>query len=83
MKKSLAGGLGFRRDNKDVVGVGIAWGEPSDSTLRDQTTAEFFYRWQVNDVLAITPSLQLIHDPALDPTKDSLVVFGLRARVNL
>ncbi len=80
MKKSLAGGLGFRRDNKDVVGIGIAWGEPSDSTLRDQTTAEFFYRWQVNDVLAITPSLQLIHDPALDPTKDSLVVFGLRAR---
>ncbi len=80
MKRSIAGGIGLRRDNKDVVGVGIAWGEPSISGLRNQTTAEIFYRWQVNDVLAITPSLQVIHNPALDPTNDSLVVFGLRAR---
>jgi porin len=80
MKKSIAGGIGLRRDNKDVVGIGIAWGEPSVSGLRDQTTAEIFYRWQVNDVLAITPSLQLIHNPALDPTNDNLMVFGLRVR---
>jgi porin len=80
MKRSLAGGLGLRRANKDVVGVGIAWGEPSVSGLRDQTTGEIFYRWQVNDVLAVTPSLQLIHNPALDPTNDNLVVFGLRVR---
>ena len=62
------------------MGIGIAWGDPSVSTLRDQTTAEIFYRWQVNDVLAITPSLQVIHNPALDPTNDNLVVFGLRVR---
>jgi porin len=80
MKRTISGGLALRRENKDVVGLGISWGEPSVSGLRDQTTGEIFYRWQVNDVLAITPSLQFIHNPALDPTNDNLVVFGLRAR---
>ena len=80
MKRSIAGGLGLRRDNKDVVGIGIAWGKSSVSSLRNQTTAELFYCWQTSNVLAITPSLQLIHKPALDPTNDNLVVLGMRAR---
>ncbi|MGI9356415.1 MAG: carbohydrate porin [Rhizobiaceae bacterium] len=80
MKKSIAAGLGLRRANKDVAGFSIAWGDPSVSALRNQTTAEVFYRWQINDVMAITPSLQLIHHPALDPTNDNLVVIGLRVR---
>lgn len=80
MKRTISGGIGLRRENKDVVGIGISWGEPSVSGLRNQTTGEVFYRWQVNDVLAITPSLQWIHHPALDPTNDNLVVLGLRAR---
>jgi carbohydrate-selective porin OprB len=34
-------------------------------------------------VLAITPSLQWIHNPALDPIRDDIVVFGLRVRTAL
>ena len=80
MKRTISAGIGLRRNNNDVVGIGISWGKPSVSGLRNQTTGEVFYRWQVNDVLAVTPSVQLVHDPALDPTNDNLVVFGLRIR---
>ena len=66
------------------VGVGINWGEPSDTTfepgLRDQTSVELYYRIQIFKELAITPDLQYIKNPALNPEESSLWVFGLRAR---
>jgi len=80
MRRSLAAGLGVRIDGRDVAAIALAWGDPSDATLRDQTTLEAFYRWQVNDVLAITPSAQVIRDPALSPDEDRILVLGLRAR---
>ncbi|MGB5328114.1 MAG: carbohydrate porin, partial [Gammaproteobacteria bacterium] len=41
---------------------------------------EVYYRWQVAEEIAITPSVQLLIDPALNPEEDTLWVFGLRAR---
>jgi len=67
----------------DQWGAGIAWGDPSDDTLRDQTTTELFYRIQLTQGLAVTPSLQWIIDPALNPEEDDLWVIGIRVRVNM
>jgi porin len=51
--------------------------------LDDQYTAELFYRLQLTYNLAITPDVQLIIDPALNPDENRTWVFGLRARLAL
>jgi len=88
MQKSVSAGVGFQPIPKgDLLGVGLNWGQPNEDTfgpgLRDQYTAEVFYRWQLAPQLAITPDVQLIIDPALDPQESSIWVFGLRARLAL
>jgi len=71
----------------DQFGFGLNWGQPNDALfgtdLDDQYAAEAYYRWQLADELAITPSAQLLIDPALAPDEDTSWVFGLRARLAL
>ncbi|MEM8678775.1 MAG: carbohydrate porin [Planctomycetota bacterium] len=80
MQSTLSTGLGLQRENRDVAGIGLSWGQPADGTLRDQFTSEFFYRFQLTQSLAITPDVQLIADPALNLNTDVLALFGLRLR---
>jgi carbohydrate-selective porin OprB len=47
---------------------------------RDQYTFEAYYRLQVLAQLQIVPSVQLILDPADNPSIDSLWVPSLRVR---
>ncbi|MGI9264730.1 MAG: carbohydrate porin, partial [Gammaproteobacteria bacterium] len=63
------------------VGLSVNWGSPPDSSLSNQTTIESFWRFQFSQGFAITPSLQLLLDPALNPEEDSVWIFGLRARL--
>ncbi len=67
------------------LGFGLNWGQPNDALfgtdLDDQYATEVYYRWQVAEEIAITPSVQLLIDPALNPEDDTLWVFGLRARM--
>ncbi len=71
------------RRNSDEVGLAINWGDPPDSSLSSQTTGEFFYRLQLSKGIAITPSVQLLKDPALNPTEDTIWVWGIRFRLTL
>jgi porin len=72
----------FRR-NSDLLGLTVNWGDPPDDDLRSQTTGELFYRVQLAQNLAITPNLQLLKNPSLNPDKDTVWVFGLRMRLTL
>jgi porin len=72
----------FRR-NADLLGVAVNWGDPPDSSLDSQTTGEFFYRLQFSQNLAITPSMQLLKDPALNPDEDMIWVWSLRIRLTM
>ena len=67
------------------VGFGLNWGQPNDALfdadLDDQYAAELYFRWQVAREIAITPSVQLLINPALNPSKDHAWTAGLRARV--
>ena len=49
----------------------------------DQTTLELFYRLQFARHLAITPSIQILGDPALNPEEDEITVISLRLRLTL
>ena len=80
MQTTFSTGLAIRRDNNDVAGVGISFGQPADGLLRDQFTSEAFYRFQLTQFLAVSPDIQLIGDPALNPSEDVLALFGIRLR---
>jgi hypothetical protein len=86
LQKTLSTGFAYQTvPAGNQLGIGYNWGEPSESTfepgLRDQTSVELYYRIQLFKELAITPDVQYIKNPALDPTEDSWWVFGLRARL--
>jgi len=88
MQKNVSVGVGYYvNQTRDLLGVGLNWADPSDDSLKDQTTAEIFYRVQLAQSIAITPSIQYLKDPALytnleDPalSESSMWLFGVRAR---
>ncbi|MCZ6788172.1 MAG: carbohydrate porin, partial [Planctomycetota bacterium] len=84
LQASVTGGAGFYfKKNRDVLAFALGWGKPTDNALRDQYTAEIFYRFQIAQNLALTPSLQFVIDPALNPAEDEIIYFGLRLRFSL
>ena len=62
-------------------------GRPSEDTfgpgLEDQYTLEVFYRWRPLRVLTISPDLQLLFGPALNPAEDLIAVLGVGGRLAL
>lgn len=83
-RRTATAGFGRLLDQRtDVLGVGLNWGEPGDESLRDQITLEAFYRFQFAQNLALTPSVQYLKDPALNPDREDLWIAGLRLRVTL
>ena len=88
LEATLSAGFGYQREpGKDAVGVGLNWGRPNESTfepsLSDQYTVEVFYRWRPTKEIGLTPDIQYIVDPALNPGQSSIWVLGIRARVHL
>jgi porin len=69
----------FGRKN-DQAGIGVSYTHPSNADLRDEYSAEVYYRVQVTEGFELSGSTQLIIDPS-DSDKDAVGVFGLRARV--
>lgn len=80
---AVSGGFGWRppRERSDLFAVGFGWTHPSSGALRSQYTAETFYRLQLVQNLAITPDIQLVIDPALNPRVNTIWVFSLRGRI--
>jgi porin len=82
---SVSTGFGFQAvPGRDLLGLAVNWGRPNEDTfgpgLDDQWAFELFYRWQLLREIVLTPSIQLLVDPALNPDDDTLWVFGLRLR---
>ena len=81
MHKALTGGLFRYCDCRgDLVGVAFTWEDPADKMLHEQDTFEFFYRVQLAKSLAITPSVQVLIDPAQNPNTAAITIFGCRIR---
>ncbi|MXU66230.1 carbohydrate porin [Oceanomicrobium pacificus] len=86
MKTDVTGGLGIAFDTKhraasDVLGLALSWGDPSSDALREQLTAEAFYRFTLVQNVTITPAIQWVQNPAANPAFDEVVTAGLRLRV--
>jgi len=86
LEATVAVGAGcYLRDRSDLLAVGFNWGRPSSETygsgLRDEYTLEMLYRIQLLKRFSVTPDVQVLIHPALNPGSDILAVFGLRARL--
>jgi hypothetical protein len=94
-KANVTGGFGYRPPSRtaDLFGIGIGWSDPDipeinvplpvplPTELPSQTVGEVFYRFALTPAFAVTPDFQLILNPSLDPSRDTLAVFSLRARL--
>ncbi len=83
---SVSTGFGYMNTpGGNLLGVGVNWGRPNSDTipsdLDDQWTGEVFYRVQLVENVQVTPSTQLLFNPALNPNEDLIAVFGMRGRV--
>ncbi len=68
---------GLGRDTNNL-GFAVNWADIDGSD--DQYTLEGFYFMKLGKFLEVTPDIQYIKNPALNPDEDSLTVYGIRAR---
>ena len=84
LELAISAGAGFRTGRENVLGFAGHWGKPNESTygadLRDQYVGELYFRWKLGDHLELTPNVQLILNPALNPLDDEVWIAGLRVK---
>jgi Carbohydrate-selective porin, OprB family len=69
----------FGRKN-DQAGIGVSYTHPTDSALRDEYSADVFYRLQATEGFELSADTQVIVDPSASD-QDVVAVFGVRARL--
>lgn len=79
---TVTAGTGYTLKSHDVIGVSANWNRPPGG-LRDQYTFEAFYRFYFSERIALSPDIQWVLDPALNPEKDSLLYLQLRVRIDI
>ncbi len=67
--------------------IGAGWAKPSRETfgpgLDNETVLETSYKFQLSQNFSITPDVQVVFNPANDPSESSVWVIGLRAILSL
>jgi len=86
LQKSLTTGVGYQLvQGGNLLGAAIGWGEVNETSwtsgLDDQITMELFYRIQLSTRIALTPDLQYVINPAINPDASSIFIWGIRARL--
>ena len=87
-ERLLSTGFGYHPASRsdDILGIGLSWARPSAETygtsLSDQYTSELYYRYQLTQLVSITPDIQYLVNPALNPDEKNVVVVGLRGRLS-
>lgn len=87
LQNSLALGLGYQPvPGSHLLAFAFNWGEVNESTFGvsdDQFTWELFYRIHVSSKIAITPDIQYLINPTLNPEQSSIFLYSVRARIVL
>ncbi|MGI9530150.1 carbohydrate porin [Lutimonas sp.] len=80
-KSDIQVGHGYRFLNYDILGVSLSWNEPNIPDVKDQITAEVFYRVNLTAHFEVTPSMQFVSNPTFNPDSNSLFYAGFRGRI--
>ncbi len=88
LQKSLVAGMAYQTTEKgSLFGASLGWGEVNESSFRtnlqDQITAEVFYKIKFSSRFEISPDLQYLINPALNPNTSNLFIAGVRGRLNI
>jgi porin len=87
LELAVSAGAGLLTGGGNVLGFAGHWGKPNEDTygtdLEDQYVGEVYFRWKIGRHFEVTPNMQLLIDPALNPEEDAIWVFGLRAKGSL
>ena len=90
LESSVSVGVGYQPEkqrNQNLLGFAVNWGKPNEESfgtgLDEQYTFELFYRLQLTKEIAITPDIQYIIDPSLNPDENSIWYVGFRTRISL
>ena len=88
LQKSITTGVGYQPvAGGNLLGAAFGWGEPNETTIaseiNNQYTVELFYRLQILTQFAITPDIQFLINPALNPNASSIFLWGIRGRLAL
>lgn len=70
------------RDSYDMLGVGINYSR-STITGRSQFMSEIFYRWTFSKTTQFSPLVKFAINPALDPTTNFMMYYGIRSRISI
>ena len=80
--ESISADIEITQRFDQVWTVGAGWANPSERTfgpgLDNETVLETSYKFQLSKNFSLTPDLQVVFNPANDPSEDSVWVFGLR-----
>lgn len=79
--RDLQVGCGMSLRNQDALGVSASYNQPKIENSKPQYTAEAYYRYKPVAYLEISPNVQFIQNPALNPNHDNLFYLGIRGRV--
>jgi porin len=86
-ESAFSAGLEIKQRFNQVWTVGAGWAKPSRKTfgrgLNNETVLETSYRFQLSESFSITPDLQVVFNPANDPSESSVWVIGMRAILTL
>ena len=86
-ESAISVGVEIKQRVDQVWTVGAGWAKPSRETfgrdLNNETVLETSYRFQLSESFSIMPDVQVVFNPAKNPDKSSVWVFGLRALLSM
>ena len=79
---AFSAGIEITQSFDQIWTIGAGWANPSEQTfgpgLDNETVLETSYKFQLSQNFSLTPDLQVVFNPANDPSESSVWVFGLR-----
>ena len=86
-ESSVSAGVEIVQAFDQVWTIGAGWAKPSAETygsgLSNETVLETSYKFQLSQNFSLMPDVQVVFNPAFDPSESSVWVFGLRAILSL
>jgi porin len=84
---SISAGVQYTFAHDEIFSIGAGWAKPSSVTfgpgLDNETVFESSYKFQLSKNFSLTPDVQIVFNPADNPTESSVWVFGLRTILTL
>jgi porin len=84
---AFSAGVQLTEDFDETWTIAVGWANPSSTTfepgLDNETLIETSYKFQLSQNFSFTPNLQVVFNPAGNPSESSIWIFGLRAILTL